>query len=426
MTPASDACPSSGPSQSAANSREEAAFSSPREAPREDAMKITPCVVPAMTADSDRELDDGSEASSAPKTTTMRRRRRREGKARTVSMEENKAYRHSSGAASASSPAKLFASYADGHHEWPTTIARVVALDFSGRPLLEVSSVVVTSAGTRGGASNRPGAASASIVVCHTGGVSVWGLTEEEAVCTYLSPSLLNVAKEAVATRFFAAAVIGGDPAEVSPSATRSPGPEEAYILAIGRQETEPGLPIFRLWQQQKKQSQRKHRPLLPLPVQDEGRLKRGAGSIGGGGGGDGGGGIDAMRENSASAATATATATAIPPPSVLTIALKKKFSKFFPPAVPSSIKPCLCVCNYSPPPPTAAAAASATEKVPGAVSGDSSAGAGSAAAGKITAVMALGGKALRLVFRAGSGAQEFKAKALPNGVAESDGETPL
>ncbi|CAM9477594.1 unnamed protein product, partial [Hapterophycus canaliculatus] len=397
VTPASEAGSSSGPSPSVA-----------RKAPHEDQTTIPPYLVPAaLTADSDRGLYGDPEA-CAPKAT---RRRRREGET-WAAPEEDEASHRGPGVAPASPPWKrATASYADEEQEWPTAVSLISTLDFSGRPLLEVSSVVVTSPANRG-AGNRPGpaiAASASIVVCHTGGVSVWDLTEEEAVCTCLSPSLLNATKEAVATRFFTAAVVGGDPAEVSRSATRAPGPAEAYILAIGRHETDPGFPIFRVWQQQQQQQQQqqKHQPLLPLPLQDEGRFRHGAGL------GGGGGGVAVMRKNGASAASVTAT-----PPAALTITLKKKFSKFFPPTVPSHIRPCLCVCNYSPP---TAAAASAPEMTPGA-SCRGSPGAGSGAAGEITAVMALGGKALRLVFKSERGGpQEFRAKALPTGMAAVD-----
>ncbi|CAM9639307.1 unnamed protein product, partial [Scytosiphon promiscuus] len=386
VTPSGEAGPLSGSSPLAARSREGSASSSPQTASRGDQPSIPPCVVPALTADSDRELDADSEA-SGPKKTSRRRRREETG---TVP-EESEA----SPIAPASPVAAERAPHRPGgEHEWPTTAVQVSKLDFSGRLLLEVSSVVVTSAVSRG-ASGRPGAAnasSASIVVCHAGGVSVWDLTDEEAVCTCLSPSLLSTAKEAVAMRFFSAAVVGGDPAEVSPSATRAPGPRDAYILAIGRQEADPGFPIFR----------------------DEGSTLRGADVCAGRGGGA------AKREHgAASAATTIAT-----PPAILTIALRKKFSKFFPPAVPGRIKPCLCVCDYSRP---KAAAANAPDKIPasghaGAVAGDRSPGAGSGVAGEITAVMALGGKALRLVFRAGKNVpQEFRAKALPTGAAEVD-----
>lgn len=297
-------------------------------------------------------------------------------------------------------------SCADGRHSWPAAVARVATLDFSGKPSLAVSSVVVTSAASRGSGSGsgsryRTGsvtaAATASIVVCHSGGVSVWDLTDSGAICTHLSPELASAAKELVPWRFMAAAVVGGDLTGSTASATRAPGGgKDACIIAVGRQGTDPGSPIFRVWQQGSSS------PVPPLSPQDAGRANRRRS-----GGGSGGG--SAERAKGAPALQ----------PEVLMTTVKKKFSKFFPPAVPSHVTPCLCVCGHS------GANGERGDGAGGTAVGDEGGpGAGTAElAGEITAVMALGGKALRLVFGAGrSGSETFVAKQLPAKLAE-DGE---
>lgn len=297
-------------------------------------------------------------------------------------------------------------SCADGRHSWPAAVARVATLDFSGKPSLAVSSVVVASSGSRAsssgsGSGSRTGsvttAATASIVVCHSGGVSVWELTDSEAICTHLSPELASAAKELVPWRFMAAAVVGGDLAGSTPSATRAPGGgKDACIMAVGRQGTDPGSPIFRVWQQASPS------PVPPLTPQDAGRAGRRRSSGGTGGG-------SAGRAKGAPSLQ----------PAVLMTTVKKKFSKFFPPAVASHVTPCLCVCGYSGTNGERGGGAGGT-----AVGDEDGSGAGTAElAGEITAVMALGGKALRLVFGAGrSGSETFVAKQLPTKLAD-DGE---
>ncbi|CBN76776.1 hypothetical protein Esi_0000_0608 [Ectocarpus siliculosus] len=372
--------------------------------PRERQAKVGPCIVPPLTADSDeRDGDSGSRT----------RRRRRRGESGVSDASEDVAATRGPTVPPSSENAPP-SSCADGRHSWPTAIARVATLDFSGKPSLVVSSVVVTSAGSRGrgsGSGSRSGsrsrtgsvttAATASIVVCHSGGVSVWDLTDSEAICTHLSPELASAAKELVPWRFMAAAVVGGDLAGSTPSATRAPGGgKDACIMAVGRQGTDPGSPIFRVWQQGSPS------PVPPLTPQGAGRADRrrsSGGTVGG----------SAGRAKEAPALQ----------PAVLTTTVKKKFSKFFPPAVPSHVTPCLCVCGYS------------------GANGERGDGAGGAAVGdeggpgaetsefarEITAVMALGGKALRLVFGAGrSGSETFVAKQLPARLADDAVYTSL
>lgn len=253
---------------------------------------------------------------------------------------------------------------------WPT-VARVASLDFGdGGRAWEVSSVAVTAGLRRSGAekSSVEGCATAAVVVvCHSGGVSVWSLTDTEAVCTHVSPALAGVTTEGVRGRMHVAAVVGREVSEVLPSAIGTPGGVETCIVAVGRHDADPGLPIIRVWQ---------------------GSL-RNFGDVGRGG---------AFRENPAT------------PPKVLTTTLKKKFSKYFPPVVPRSVTPCLCVCGFSATERRGAAMGQAEEK------GDS---------GQITAVMALGGKAVRLVCVAGrNGSDDVRGKALPTGAVDIKGES--
>lgn len=275
----------------------------------------------------------------------------------------------SRGGAAAPATSKGFSA---GHYLWPT-VSRAATLDFSGRRAWEVSSVIVTAGDRRrrGADADKSGsnsASTASVVVCHSGGVSLWGLTATDAVCTHISPALAGATKDNVRGRLCVAAVVGGDVAEVTPSATRAPGGIETCILAIGRHESDPGLPIIRVW----------HGSL-----RDTGHLNCNR----------------KVQEMDVCAAT---------PPTVLTTTLKKKFSKYFPPVVPRDVTPCLCVCGYS-----------VTERGHGEKSGD-----GEVESGEITTVMALGGKAVRLVCATGrSGSNDVRAKALPTGAVACGGE---
>lgn len=382
---------------------EHAVRPTPRMSPEKGQPTLVPCVVPELTADGDERNDDSQ--GSAPRKTS----RRRGGSATAENVTPNRSRSAAPVCLKSDSP-----SSGESGHARSTTMARVTTLDFTGRPSWEVSSVVVTTRGngTSSGTS-RSGAATvaatASIVVCHSGGVSVWDLTDAEAVCTYVSPALAGVTKEVVTGSFLAVAVVGGDPTEVTPSARRAPGSNEACIVAIGRHSTDPGLPIIRVWQQQQQQQQRQQgssSPLLPLPPQDTGRF----------------GGCN----GSSSAAAAALENFITTPPAILTISLKKKFSKFFPPVVPSHVAPCLCVCGYEPPA-AAAVTVNALEKTGGVEDGatgkQSGAGTGARNDGVITAVIALGSKVLRLVFGVGQrDSQVFSAKTLPASVA-AEGE---
>lgn len=260
-------------------------------------------------------------------------------------------------------------------HSLPTP-SRAAGLKFSGGRAWEVSSVIVTSGGRPSGADGETNGIVPTIVVCHSGGVSVWGLTQTEAVCTHLSPALAGVKKENVRGRLSVAAVVGGDKAEVMPSVARAPGRgTEHFIVAIGRHDLDLGLPILRVWQGS---------------LQDAGRhLNSDSRTVTGG-------------EKGAPSAT--------PAPAMLTTTLKKKFSRFSPPAVPRDVSPCLCVCGYS--------------AVSGGRNGDAK-GAEVNTSREITTVMALGGKALRLVCAAGRSGDldNLKAKALPTGAVETEGD---
>ena len=270
---------------------------------------------------------------------------------------------------------------------WPTA-ARVASLDFSRGGAWKVSSVTVTVSDRRRSDVNKNGsdsagtaaaaaAAAAVVVVCHSCGVSVWHLTDAMAVCRYVSPALTSESKESARGRFFVAAVVGGgeDVTEVAPSAAGTPESMGICIVAIGRHEADPGLPIIRVWQ--------------GSPLR-EGGFERG----------------DTAREKTA-------------PPEVLTATVKKKIASYFPPIVPRHVAPCLCLCGYS------------TTENPDAGGGEEGGGGGGKGKveveveiGEVTAVMALGGKAVRLICAAGrSGADYVKAKSLPTGSVGSGGK---
>eukprot|EP00903_Cladosiphon_okamuranus_P008917 g8535.t2 len=360
-----------------------------------------PCVVPPPTADCDERGDHRLEGQTLPRTTSRKGR---------SSPPEDVVSTRVPSAASTPPPQEGALSSPGGAGHGTPAVARVASLDFAGKPLWKVSSVVVTTA--TGGGFMSPGAAAAApaptatIVVCHSAGVSVWGLTDGEAVCMYLSPFLAGVTKEAISGSFLTAAVVGGDPGAVAPSATRAPGGDESCIVAIGRHRTDPGLPIIRVWQRQRQQQRRRRRrrqegtssPLLPLPSQD-------AENFGGRASSHGTGGI-AMREKTAPAATT--------PSAILTVILKKKMSSFFQTTlVPRHVGPCLCVCGYD-----LAAAVNGVEEGNEVNAGTAVEDDGAGPAGRITAVMALGGKVLKLVFGAGgSGEPTLSAKTLPTGV---------
>eukprot|EP00752_Nemacystus_decipiens_P007246 g6487.t1 len=368
--------------------------------PRKVQTTPPPCVVPPLTADCD-ELERGPLEGPALASTARRRGR--------PSTPKEVASTRGPRAASSPAPLESASSSPVGSGHGTATVARVASLDFTSRSSWKVSSVVVMPA-TGGSGKCHAGATTSSrtatIVVCHSGGVSVWDLTHAEAVCTHLSPALSGVAKEAARGSFSAAAVVGGDPSEVTPSATRAPGGSETYILAIGRHATDPGLPIIRVWQQQQRRQgqgqgqQGVSSPLLPLPPQAAERFG-GRNSMYDTGG-------TAVQEKPSPAATTT-------PPAVLMITLKKKFMSFFATPVPKHVRPCLCVCGHEP---AAAAAVGGLEKDSEANVGAMEDG-GAGAAGKTTAVMSLGGRVLRLVFGADrSGEQQLSGRPLPTGVA--------
>lgn len=265
---------------------------------------------------------------------------------------------------------------------WPTA-TRVASLDFSRGGAWKVSSVTVTGGDRRRSDAETNGSDSgdttAVVVVCHSGGVSVWHLTDVEAVCRYVSPALASGSKESVRGRFFVAAVVGGggDVTEVAPFAARTPRRTGTCIVAIGRHGADPGLPVIRVWQ--------------GSPWR-EGRLERG----------------DTARDSAAAAP---------PPPALLTTTVKKKISSYFPPVVPRHVAPCLCLCGYS------------TTDHPraegeGGRGGGGGEGEVEVEVEEVTAVMALGGKVVRLICAAGrNGSEDVKAKSLPTGSMESGGK---
>ncbi|CAM9861859.1 unnamed protein product, partial [Laminaria digitata] len=267
---------------------------------------------------------------------------------------------------------------------WPTA-ARVASLNFSRGGAWRVSSVTVAVGDGRcsnlekkRSASAGTAAAAAVVVVCHSGGVSVWHLTDAEALCRYVSPALASGGKESARGRFFVAAVVGGggDDTEVTPSAARMPRRTGICIVAIGRHEADPGLPVIRVWQGSPRR---------------EGRL----------------GNKDIPREK-----TAVGVGAPPPPPAVLTTTVKKKISSYFPPVVPRHVAPCLCVCGYS-----------TTDNPDAGAGGGRGGGEGEGEVEleveveDVTAVMALGGKVVRLICAAArSGSEDVKAKSLPAG----------
>lgn len=262
-------------------------------------------------------------------------------------------------------------------HSWPT-LSRAAGLKFSGGRAWEVSSVIVTTGGRPSGADGETNDSDGvpTVIVCHSGGVSVWGLTQTEAVCTHLSPALAGVKSEHVRGRLSVAVVVGGEKAEVTPSAARAPGHgADFFIVAIGRHGLDLGLPILRVWKGS---------------LEDAGKhLNRDSKTV------------PAKEKGAPSAKSA---------PTLLTTTLKKKFSRFCPPAVPRDVSPCLCVCGYS--------------AAPHGKDGDAE-GVEESTSREITTVMALGGKALRLVCGAGrnGGPDGVKAKALPTGAVGTEGD---
>lgn len=246
--------------------------------------------------------------------------------------------------------------------EWPK-VTLAVSLDFSGRSVWEVSHVIVKQFNRR-----RPCAEENSdeiravVIICHSGGVSAWVLTDVEAVCTHLSPALAGVPKERVRGRFFAAVVAGGDEEMAKPSATGVLRCIKTCIVAIGRHETDPGLPIIRVWQG---------------PPLEAGDLR----------------------------CKGTPDKKAI----ILTTILKKKFSTFFPPVATRDALPHLCLCGFT--------AAVATK--------DDSCGTwdGGVSPGEITCVMALGAKAVKIVCALGKNkSANVRAKSLPTGSVNNEG----
>ena len=246
-----------------------------------------------------------------------------------------------------------------------------------------MSSVTVTVGDRSQSDAEKNGSAGAGtaavVVVCHSGGVSVWHLTDAEVVCRYVSPALASGSKESTRGRFFVAAVVGGgDVTEVAPFAARTRRRTGTCIVAIGRHGADPGLPVIRVWQGSPRR---------------EGRLER----------------EDITRDR--------ATAAPPPPPAVLTTTVKKKISSYFPPVVPRHVVPCLCLCGYS------------TTDNPRAGGGGGGGGGGGEGeveveVEEVTAVMALGGKVVRLICAAGrSGSEDVKAKSLPTGSMGSGGE---
>ena len=249
--------------------------------------------------------------------------------------------------------------------QWPKT-ALAARLDFSGRSMWEVSHVVVKQSSLHqpGGKEDRRGSG-ATVVVCHSGGVSVWALTDLDAVCTHLSPALAGVAKEQVRGRFYAAAVASGAEVAETPSTAGTRKSVQTCIVAIGRHVTDPGLPIIRVWQ-----------------------------------------GPSWVAEGSPGKVAADKKGV------VLTTILKKKFSTFFPPVAARDVLPRLCVCGSS----------SAVE------SEDEGCGSRDGAnPGEITCVMALGVKAVRIVCALWKGRPgDVRAKGLPTGAVDVQGGVRL
>lgn len=279
---------------------------------------------------------------------------------------------------------------------WPV-VDHISRLDFSSLSTWEVSSVIVLDGShrrrSRGGDENNRGGRSASgreaaIIICHAGGVSVWGLTDTEAVCTHLSPSLSGDIKESVRGRFHVAAVVGEGVDKVNTRSTKALGHDRTRIIAIGRHEADSRLPLIRVWQGSLWDgAQRQY-------VNQVGNSNATA----------------ASRGNGDVSAAATATRR---PPTVLKTTLKKKFSRFSSPVVPRHVAPCLCVCGHS------VKAESKRREIEAGEDEEDTAG-----FGETTIVVALGGKAVRSVLSAGkSGLTDVRAKALPTGSLQSEGE---
>lgn len=235
------------------------------------------------------------------------------------------------------------------------TATPAARLDLAGRgSMWDVSSVFVTKSHVRG----RPGAeSSGAVVLCHSGGVSVWVLTERSAVCTHLSPALAGETREKLRVSLDAAVVV--DPREHAEETLAPTGDQsgvEICIVAGGRHKVDPGPPVVRVW----------HGFWRGSRVQAfEGAAEDGH--------------VPIM-------------------PAILTVTLKRRLQGFFPPVAPRDVKVRLCVCGYS-----------AAQRGPEGCVGEER------CRGEITAVLALGVKAVRLVFSAGrKGQEEIKAKALP------------
>lgn len=275
-------------------------------------------------------------------------------------------------------------------YAWPS-VTRAARLDFTGRSAMwEVSSVVVTTAhflraaavGANGAKPTSGACAGSAVIVCHSGGVSVWTLTDTAAVCTHVSPALAGVSHERLRASFDVVAVVSGGKEEHRTAneakswapATCVDGGTETCIFGVGRHQTDPGLPVIRVW-----------KASCPLGVIKNVDIEGG------------------MKQSEASS----------PVPSVLTVTLKKKYAAFFPPVAPRDAKTCLCVCRYS-----------SLAWREGGGGDDTIVAEESSSSGEITTVMALGGKAVRLICAPGRrGPEEIKAKALPTGSLGNTGD---
>lgn len=261
---------------------------------------------------------------------------------------------------------------------WPL-VSQAATLDFTGRSMnWGVSSVVVTRTNpqiidTAAAESPTDGVdvgGDAAIIICHFGGVSVWGLTDAAAVCTHLSPGLAGETTEKARVRFHAASVVGGGDGTNDTRLAVLARIPQTFIVAVGRHELDPGPPVIRVWEG----SWLGKTTNLGLGAKPRG-----------------------MEASSAAG------------PAMLTAVLKKKFASFFPPMAPKSAAPCLCICEYS----TVRAGRENEEKAQEA-----------GRSAKITMVMALGGKAVRLVCAPGRrGSEEIRAKSLPTGAVGNTGE---
>lgn len=275
------------------------------------------------------------------------------------------------------------------HAPWPS-VSRVANLDFTGRSAKwEVSSIVVTRANyprvapaaTAADCRHSDDAADgdATIVVCHSGGVSVWVLTNMAAVCTHLSPGLVGETTEKTRVRFHAASVVGVGGGPNGAQSTATILSSRTFIVAVGRQGLDPGPPVVRVWEAARLGF------TSDFCLNAEGRGMQVCD-------------VDAKR-----------------PPATLTAVLKKKFASFFPPMAPKSAAPCLCVCDYS----AAGTGCQDTREEAGEELAEHT-----GRSAKITMVMALGGKAVRLVCSPGRrGSEEIRAKSLPTGSVGNTGD---